>query len=152
MQGLNKGESRNYLAEELGYARHGTFREGDPEMRLSAASCLNLVILCTAISNTVQMQKNIRQMIKGGMKISKEDARFLSPYLFGHLNFYGQFNFLPVPEFDSQFVEREILPLKWIFLANCLPKKLRFSIPREKVLAPVKKGAKVAGRKGARLE
>ena len=115
LQGLNKGESRNYLAKELRYARQGTFREGDPEMRLSAASCLNLVILCIAISNTVQMQKTIRRFIKEGMKISKEDARFLSPYPFGHLNFYGQFNFLPVPEFDSQFVEREILPLDGLF-------------------------------------
>ena len=84
-------------------------------MRLSAASCLNLVILCIAISNTVHIQKAIRQLIKGGMKISKEDARFLSPYPFGHLNFYGQFNFLPVPEFDSQFVEKEIQPLEELF-------------------------------------
>jgi len=115
LQGLNKGESRNYLAKELRYARQGTFREGDPELRLSAASCLNLVILCIAISNTVQMQKTIRQLIKRGMKITKKDARYLSPYLFGHLNFYGQFNFLPVPVFDSLFVEKEILPLEGLF-------------------------------------
>jgi len=115
LQGLNKGESRNYLAKELRYARQGTFRVGDPELCLSAASCLNLVILCIAISNTVQMQKTIRQLIKRGMKITKKDARYLSPYLFGHLNFYGQFNFLPVPVFDSLFVEKEILPLEGLF-------------------------------------
>lgn len=49
------------------------------------------------------------------MKISKEDTRFLSPYPFGHLNYYGQFNFLPVPEFDTQFVEKGIQPLEELF-------------------------------------
>jgi hypothetical protein len=49
------------------------------------------------------------------MSISRNDASFLSPYLSGHLNFYGQFNFQPVPEFDSQFVEKEIQPLEGLF-------------------------------------
>ncbi|UCF95252.1 MAG: Tn3 family transposase, partial [Desulfobacterales bacterium] len=60
LQGINKGESRNSLAKELRYARGGVIREKDPEMRLSVATSMNLVILCMATWNTIHMQRAIR--------------------------------------------------------------------------------------------
>lgn len=112
LQGLNKGEHRNSLVRELRYARRGTIREADPDMRLCTATCLNLVVLCIAIWNTVHMQKIIRNSIGSGEPIAKSDISFTSPFIYSHLNFYGQFSFRPVPKYDSSIVAEETKPLE----------------------------------------
>jgi len=111
LQGLNKGESRNALAGDIRYARKGSIRERDPELQLCAASSMNLNILCIAVWNTIHMQKIIRSLLQQGYKITQEDLRFLSPFIHEHINFYGHFQFQPVPATNLGPIEKEFEPL-----------------------------------------
>ncbi len=111
LQGLNKGETRNSLAKELHYARGGVIRGKNPEMQLSVASSLNLVILSIAVWNTIYMQREIRSLMQEGHKIAQEDLRFLSPFMHTHINPYGQFHFQPLPRLDSKASEKAFEPL-----------------------------------------
>ena len=104
-------EEWNSLAKDLHYARGGIIRERDPEMQLSVASSMNLVILCIAIWNTIYMQREIRSLMQEGYTTNQEDLRFLSPFGHTHINLYGQFHFQPLPRLDPLSAEKEFEPL-----------------------------------------
>jgi TnpA family transposase len=111
LQGLNKGESRNSLAKDIRYGKRGAIRERDPEMQLCVASSMNLSILCIALCNTIYMQRAIRELRQEGYKVNMEDLNFFSPFIHDHINFYGQFNFQPIPELLITSIEKELEPL-----------------------------------------
>lgn len=93
LQDLNKGESKNALANEISYARRGIIRERDREIQLSVASSMKFSILCIAVWNTIYMQRTIRSLIQKGNTINQENLGFLSPFMHSHINLYGQFLF-----------------------------------------------------------
>ena len=111
LQGLNKGETKNSLAGGIRYAGRGIIREKNHEMRINVASSLNLVILCTAIWNTIYMQKEIRALINEGYKVNVDDLIYLSPFIHSHINFYGQFSFNSLPKIDTATASKVFEPL-----------------------------------------
>jgi len=111
LQGLNKGESRNAFSNEIRFGSRGIFKEKDPELRLCMASATNLTILCAAICNTIEIQKNIRRLRAEGMIITEEELKFLSPFPHLQYNFIGRINFNPRPVINKSEIEKQFKPL-----------------------------------------
>ena len=111
LQGLNKGESRNALSNEIRFGSRGIFKEKDPELRLCMASATNLLILCSAISNIIEMQHKIRVLRTEGMIITEDQLKFMSPFPHNHYNFIGNFSFRSIPKVSNIEIEKQFKPI-----------------------------------------
>ena len=111
LQGLNKGESRNAFSKEIRLGSGGIFKEKDPELRLCMVSATNLAILCSAICNTIEMQRTIRSLRNKGIEVRKDDLKFLSPFPHNHYNFIGKLDFKSIPQINALEIEKQFEPI-----------------------------------------
>ncbi|UCF94662.1 MAG: Tn3 family transposase [Desulfobacterales bacterium] len=91
LQGINKGESRDFLAKELRCSRGGVISQKDAEIQVRVATSMNLVILGMATWNTMHMQRAIRPLMQTGHHIDQEDLRFLTPFARAHMTRIASF-------------------------------------------------------------
>lgn len=88
---LNKGESRNALAEAVRFNDGGRFTEQGVDQRQQRAEALTLVTAAIIYWNTVQMHNSLDQMCADDTVVREKDLASLSPVRWGHLNFAGTF-------------------------------------------------------------
>ncbi len=90
--GLNKGEQKHGLAKKFFHGTDGGFRTGDHLAQLHATSCLNLLIACVAVGNTleferVRTEKGVREdvplrSLRHLSPLSSEGVIYLGKYWF----------------------------------------------------------------------
>lgn len=93
-RGLNKGEAMNALARAIFFGKHGEFRERALQDQLQRASSLNLIINAISILNTVYLSQAIEHLKTTG-KYKEELLPHISPLGWEHINFLGEYSFLP---------------------------------------------------------
>ncbi len=90
---LNKGENLNGLREVIFFGQHGQLRKRQLEEQNNQASCLNLVVNCVVVWNTVYMTAVVEQLRKEGQTVLEEDLAHIWPTRTEHLNVYGKYHF-----------------------------------------------------------
>lgn len=90
---LNKGENLNGLREVIFFGQHGQLRKRQLEEQNNQVSCLNLVVNCVVVWNTVYMTAVVEQLRKEGQTILEEDLAHIWPTRTEHLNVYGKYHF-----------------------------------------------------------
>jgi len=93
-RGLNKGEAMNALARAIFFGKHGELRERALQDQLQRASSLNLIINAISIWNTVYLSKAIDHFKANG-KYQEELLSHISPLGWEHINFLGEYSFVP---------------------------------------------------------
>ena len=89
---LNKGEQKHGLAKKFFHGTDGGFRTGDHLAQLHATSCLNLLIACVAVGNTLEFERIWVE--KGGQaSLPLRSLRHLSPLLSEDVIYLGKYWF-----------------------------------------------------------
>jgi TnpA family transposase len=89
---LNKGEQKHGLAKKFFHGTDGGFRMGDHLAQLHATSCLNLLIACVAVGNTLEFERV--WMEKGGQaSLPLRSLRHLSPLSSEDVIYLGKYWF-----------------------------------------------------------
>ncbi len=89
--GLNKGESRNALADAVFFNQRGELRDRSWQAQSNRASGLSLLISCINIWNTVQLERVIERLRASGEVISDELLRHVSPLGWEHIGLTGEY-------------------------------------------------------------
>jgi TnpA family transposase len=91
-KGLNKGEAANALARAIFFGKRGDFYERRLKDQLQRASALNIILNAISLWNTVYLSKAIEHL-KSKEQLNEELLKHISPLSWGHINFYGEYNF-----------------------------------------------------------
>jgi TnpA family transposase len=89
--GLNKGESRNAIADAVFFNRKGELRDRTFHAQANRASGLSLLILCINIWNTIELEKAVVRFRARGEVISDEMLRHVSPLGWEHVGLTGEY-------------------------------------------------------------
>jgi TnpA family transposase len=104
---LNKGEQKHGLAKKFFHGTDGGFRTGDHLAQLHATSCLNLLIACVAVANTLEYQRVWDE--KGGEgAMPLRSLRHLSPLSSEGVIYLGKYWFPKDHGLPEQPLSREI--------------------------------------------
>jgi TnpA family transposase len=90
---LNKGENLHSLRKYIFYGNHGEVRKRQSEDSLNQVSCLNLVVNCCVVWNTIYMQAVIAQVRAEGIEVEESDLVHLAPARYEHVNPHGRYFF-----------------------------------------------------------
>ncbi|MDN6125720.1 MAG: Tn3 family transposase [Lactiplantibacillus plantarum] len=107
LEQLNKGEARHALCRNIFYGRKGklyqTYFDGMEEQ----LNALSLVTNAIIYWNTVYMEAIIAKMKTEGYQCDDEMIGKLSPLMFEHINFIGQYTF----QYDEALADGQLRPL-----------------------------------------
>ncbi len=104
---LNKGEQKHGLAKKFFHGTDGGFRTGDHLAQLHATSCLNLLIGCVAVANTLEYQRVWEE--KGGQEaLALRSLRHLSPLSSEGVIYLGKYWFPKDHGLPERPLSREI--------------------------------------------
>lgn len=104
---LNKGEQKHGLAKKFFHGTDGGFRTGDHLAQLHATSCLNILIGCVAVANTLEYQRVWEE--KGGQEaLALRSLRHLSPLSSEGVVYLGKYWFPKDHGLPEQPLSREI--------------------------------------------
>jgi len=91
LKGLNKGESRNSLAQAIHVYRAGEARESSIPAQLNRASGLNLVIAMIAVWNTVYLARAVDTLRSRGESVDEKLLEHVSPLAWEHIGLTGDY-------------------------------------------------------------
>ncbi len=86
-------ESLYALARDVFFGQQGLFRERDYAGQLNRATCMSLIINAIVVWNTRYMMAALDHLRNTGMTINEEDLRHLTPLLWEHITFHGNYHF-----------------------------------------------------------
>lgn len=90
---LNRGESRQELADHVFFANQGEFRSGNYFEMMNKASCLSLLSNAILVYNTVHMGEFLAQAEANGSGFSLDTIAHVSPLQHGHVIVNGTYDF-----------------------------------------------------------
>jgi TnpA family transposase len=104
--GTNKVEAYNGFAKWLFFGGDGLILESDPEEQEKRIKYNDLVANAVAIQNVIDLTRAVRQLIREGYPVKREDLAVLSPYQTRHIKRFGDYILTPnTPEpFDGELV------------------------------------------------
>lgn len=91
--GINKLDQVHLAGRAVHYGRQGEIRVPGYHEQLYRASCLNIILMCILLWNTLQIDRLRPQLEKDGFSVTDEVLSHISPMMFEHINFYGKFKF-----------------------------------------------------------
>ena len=92
LAGLNKSESKNYLAQAVFLNRLGEFRDRSYEDQLHRASGLNLIVAAISLWNTVYLERATAEMARRGVGLTDEQLAHLAPLGWDHIALTGEYS------------------------------------------------------------
>lgn len=90
---LNKGESRHNLCRKIYFGKNGKLYQAYYEGMEEQLSALGLVTNAVIYWNALYLEKVLTQITAEGIPYTNQDIESLSPLLFEHINFVGQYSF-----------------------------------------------------------
>ena len=90
---LNKGESRHNLCRKIYFGKNGKLYQAYYEGMEDQLSALGLVTNAVIYWNALYLEKVLTQITAEGIPYTNQDIESLSPLLFEHINFVGQYSF-----------------------------------------------------------
>lgn len=90
---LDKGENIHFLRDHLFWGNKGELRKRGTQDQLDQSWCLNLLVNCVLVWNTVYMQLALEALRKEGISIKESDLARLAPSRFRHINVFGRYYF-----------------------------------------------------------
>lgn len=90
---LNKGESRHNLCRKIYFGKNGKLYQAYYEGMEEQLSALGLVTNAVIYWNALYLEKVLEQITVEGISYTDKDIERLSPLLFEHINFVGQYSF-----------------------------------------------------------
>jgi hypothetical protein len=99
-------EAYNGFAKWLFFGGDGLILESDPEEQEKRIKYNDLVANAVAIQNVIDLTRAVRQLIREGYPVKREDLAVLSPYQTRHIKRFGDYILTPnIPEpFDGELV------------------------------------------------
>ena len=92
---LNRGESRQDLAQRLFFADQGMFRSGDYYQMMNRASCLSLLSNAVLVYNTLRIGRVLERGKGQGQEFTPEAIAHVSPLARRHVIVNGTYDFSP---------------------------------------------------------
>ena len=90
---LNRGESRQELADHMFFANQGEFRSGNYFEMMNKASCLSLLSNAVLVYNTVHIGEFLAQAEANSSGFSPDTIAHVSPLQHGHIIVNGTYDF-----------------------------------------------------------
>ncbi len=90
---LNRGESRQELANHVFFANQGKFRSGNYFEMMNKASCLSLLSNAILVYNTMHIGEFLAQAKDSGSNFSPDIIAHVSPLQHGHVIVNGTYDF-----------------------------------------------------------
>ena len=90
---LNRGETRQGVAQRMCFADQGMCRSGDYFQSISRASCLSLLSKAVFVYNTVRMTQVLERAKAQRQEFTPEDIAPISPLVYRHVIVNGIYNF-----------------------------------------------------------
>ena len=91
LKGLNKGESRNALADAVFFNRRGELRDRTVESQAHRASGLNLLTACIAVWNTIYLERTVGLLRARGEVVLDEVLEHVAPLGWEHVGLTGDY-------------------------------------------------------------
>jgi TnpA family transposase len=92
---LNRGESRQDVAQRIFFADQGMFRSGDYFQMMNRASCLSLLSNAVLVYNTLRIAHVLEHTKAQGQEFTPEAISHVSPLAYRHLIVNGTYDFSP---------------------------------------------------------
>jgi TnpA family transposase len=92
---LNRGESRQDVAQRIFFADQGMFRSGDYFQMMNRASCLSLLSNAVLVYNALRIARVLEHAKAQGQEFTPEAIAHISPLAYRHLIVNGTYDFSP---------------------------------------------------------
>jgi TnpA family transposase len=90
---LNRGESRQDVAQRIFFADQGMFRSGDYYQMMNRASCLSLLSNAVLVYNTLRIARVLEYAKAQGQEFTPEAIAHVSPLAYRHVIVNGTYDF-----------------------------------------------------------
>jgi TnpA family transposase len=90
---LNRGESRQDVAQRMFFADQGMFRSGDYYQMMNRASCLSLLSNAVLVYNTLRIARVLEHAKAQGQECTPEAIAHVSPLAYRHVIVNGTYDF-----------------------------------------------------------